>query len=685
MTQQHMTDDQDPITREDALKVAHCIARRLVAKALWSGDTCTWIISLMGPPGADGTLGIRQETAGPELYQGTAGIGVFLAECDRLTGDRTLRRTAAGAFRHAVRIATSRPYGQLGFFSGDAGVAHALHRYEQCSGDTEFAEAARRLIVAFSGRERADTATDIMSGAAGTLLGAVSLHEGFGPVALDVARVCGEQLLAQSRHGAGGWSWFPSNANARDLTGLAHGAAGIAHALLELFVATNDESYRFAAEQGFAYEREFRTGDNWLDLRHTAAFQYVRRHPTTPAHARREAAEVPPYAAKTMTAWCHGAPGIALTRLRAYALLGREIYRADAEMAVKTVRDALLRRAPSGDFSLCHGAAGLSETLLLAATVLDDTDAETDARRIAAHACRYELAGAPWPSGTLNGSYEPSLLLGEAGIGLHYLRLASPDVPSVLLVTGPRNAIATPSQDSDRVIALRHDYVAEHFGRILQVFARFKMTLRAAECVAGTWSGASEVERAFEAIEATIAVEEDSHRRAQFGDAFAPERMRYTMRTSIPARSDEYLSRAARTPPEEIDWRACAMCLSSCAQLVETRWDWDTWLASIGLTVEQPSEPTTDGNAYLVYCRDAMTHCAPLTPVAAAVISALTFAISLDALVTHVATTAGDEPLSSLWQRAVVAQLLELYEAGLLVVQPIVAAIQIATVQAVDV
>ena len=42
------------------------------------------------------------------------------------------------------------------------------------------------------------------------------------------------------------------------------------------------------------------------------------------------------------TFWCHGAPGIALSRLRAYQITGNEVYKEEAEIALNTTRAAVV-------------------------------------------------------------------------------------------------------------------------------------------------------------------------------------------------------------------------------------------------------------------------------------------------------------------------------------------------------
>ena len=132
------------------------------------------------------------------------------------------------------------------------------------------------------------------------------------------------------------------------------------------------------------------------------------------------------------TAWDHGAPGIALSRLRAWQILGDERHRAAAAIALATTAASVERRLlePGANFSLGHGLAGNADVLLLGADVFADGPAL--ARRageigVGRHAT--SLDG--WPCGA--GRTPPALLGGDAGIGLFLLRLHDPAVPSALL------------------------------------------------------------------------------------------------------------------------------------------------------------------------------------------------------------------------------------------------------------
>src|SRR3954451_22689663 len=84
----------------DPTDVAGRIGRFLGREAMWHRDRCTW---LGARPGAGGLP--YAATLDPWLYEGTAGVGLFLAELHSVTGDRVASDTANGALRHALRAA----------------------------------------------------------------------------------------------------------------------------------------------------------------------------------------------------------------------------------------------------------------------------------------------------------------------------------------------------------------------------------------------------------------------------------------------------------------------------------------------------------------------------------------------------------------------------------------------------
>jgi lantibiotic modifying enzyme len=342
----------------------------------------------------------------PELYGGTSGIALFLGRLHAATGERIFRLTALGALRHALAGVADIPGPQRhGLYTGVPGVAYAA----QCLGEHE---QAFRLMKELAADEPMPESVDLIGGSAGVIAASLALHrgskEGF---LLDLAARHGQWLVDRGVRSADGLSWDTGLASAkRNMTGLAHGAAGIAWALLELFQVTGEQEFRSASEDGFRYERNCFTEERgWPDFR-SEPLEY---------HAW----------------WCHGAAGIGLSRLRAWQVLGHETYRNEAEAALELTERKLAE--PDFNYSLCHGKSGDAELFLYASEVLGGDAYRAIAERAATEGMeRYEKKRMPWPSGLWNGADTPGLMLGEAGIGYFYLRLHDPArTPSVLLVS----------------------------------------------------------------------------------------------------------------------------------------------------------------------------------------------------------------------------------------------------------
>jgi lantibiotic modifying enzyme len=278
-----------------------------------------------------------------------------------------------------------------------------------------------------------------MTGAAGAVLALLSMGQDAGPGGLALATRLADHLLAAAARDGGAWSWRSVNGPREyDLTGLSHGAAGIGLALAELGAATGTARFGEAARRAFAYEERWfdgRTG-NWPDLR---GFRKGRGRP----RRRLPCAEF----------WCHGAAGIALSRLRAGALLDEPRYLLDARLGRDTVRAWLARMHAGGgaNFSLCHGLAGNAEALRLLSESLEppggsDRALVEDVARAGIE--RHSAGTEDWPCAA-GGGPSPGLMLGLAGIGHFYLRLHDPATAAVLM---PGPAPGVPGRQPDTAI-----------------------------------------------------------------------------------------------------------------------------------------------------------------------------------------------------------------------------------------
>jgi len=405
--------------RDIFLDVAGELAHGLAASAVWHGDRCNWV-GAVPPDHARGPRTIA--SLGADLYGGTSGVALFLAEAGTQLDDDGLRAGARGAIRHSLDHARRiRPEHRDGFHLGPIGVAYAAKRVAELLGCASVLAGAGELLRDWHADVTPSASADVMSGCAGAVMGLIALGEiREAPWRIAAATRMGDELLARARTAPAGWSWAqPGQSAMHHLCGFSHGAAGIGLALAELFAATGDDRFGHAAERAFDYERSWLDPDTgtWPDLRGVG---------------RAAGRDVP---APTAGSWCNGAAGIALSRLRAAELLGTGALHRDAELALASceLRCAeLLAHAP-GDFSLCHGAAGTGDVLLQASAGPEDRRARM-AGAIGRHGIDHRgPAAASLPCGVPH-RVTPGLFLGLAGMGMFYLRLSDPLVSGPLLV-----------------------------------------------------------------------------------------------------------------------------------------------------------------------------------------------------------------------------------------------------------
>lgn len=386
-------------------------------------EVAGWLqaLAFRGADGAPSWIGLGQgghEETGQGLGSGRAGIGLFLAALAAVGGDRRHRRLALETLA-PVAAAAGTPAGRaqlavagIGAAKGLGGVAWALLRAGRLLRAPALRaaalDAARAITPALAA---ADGELDVFGGAAGALLALLALHRDTGDSDLLArAAACGRRLLgARTADAATGLRAWRRTAGGDLGTGFAHGAAGIAHALLRLHRATGRPEPRAAAEEAFAFEASLYRPDagQWLD-----------------GAAERGA----PPAREPLCGWCHGAAGIGLARAAAAGVL-------DVSVELERGLAAAERASPSGPNTLCCGAMGRTELFLAAAGALDRPALAERARALAADAAARAAGRGTWGAGTLDSAFTPGLLQGIAGIGYQLLRLHHPErIPSVLLL-----------------------------------------------------------------------------------------------------------------------------------------------------------------------------------------------------------------------------------------------------------
>jgi type 2 lantibiotic biosynthesis protein LanM len=392
----------------EALAIAERIAERAIVSP---GGQTTWVApQLLPQTGRQHLRPLRMD-----LYNGIGGVALLFSAVARVGGARRdMALAALSSMQAFVAAADRETLVQQGYTLGAAtGLGAILYTLSRCAtllDEPGLLATAEAVIDLFDPSWIArDTTFDVMAGSAGAILAlATYARVARSDRARALAVACGEHLLAQQRATAHGGASWPSR-NGLFLTGLSHGAAGIALALLRLFSLTGDARFRDAALAAMAFEDAVydHAHGNWPDFRHA--------RPGQPAF---------------METWCHGAPGIGLARAASLSVLDTAETRRGIDAAIAVVR----RVGAGGRDGLCCGNAGRIELLVTAARACADPELLALAtHQLSAVVERARGRGYRFTGQGAHDLFDPSLFQGLSGIGYQILRVIEPDIISSVL------------------------------------------------------------------------------------------------------------------------------------------------------------------------------------------------------------------------------------------------------------
>jgi type 2 lantibiotic biosynthesis protein LanM len=390
-------------TREALVEASRAVGDRLEALAIRGADDASWV-----------GLTFRNERSvtlmplGADLYDGLPGVALFLAYLGAITEAQRytdLAKAAVTSLRREIVLSQAGkrpPIAHIGAFTGWGGLIYTFTHLGVLWGQCLLINEAQSLVELIAAKIEETTELDIVDGLAGCIAGLLTLHRA-APLSrtLSVAVACGDRLRAGIQ-----------DPDYEVLTGLSHGMAGMALALLELASVSGEERFRISALELIGAERRYFNPEqgNWPDMRDRTELGVANNEGIY------------------QVIWCHGAPGIGLARLRSLEYLDDSQIRDEIRVALTTT----LARGFGGNHSLCHGDLGNLELLTEASRRFGDPGLQNEARRIAAFTLE-SIRRNGWISGVPLGVENPGLMSGLAGIGYGLLRLVDPSrVPSVL-------------------------------------------------------------------------------------------------------------------------------------------------------------------------------------------------------------------------------------------------------------
>lgn len=618
------------------LQRAETVAQAITDRAVWDDDVCTWMVvtgvSYDIEPGDPLPVDDQGRRYRPEptittgqmggtLYDGTAGVALFLAEyvarAETASKSATSKITdvTLGAIRHALREGDRMHPGNMGLFTGRTGVAVAAHRVAQAlpaSAAPWVQDHAASLVEPATNGPDAMLGFDVTNGDAGAVLGLLECAEAWHrPDLLTAAARFGDRIIERAHIDPDGWSWGPKRSpRARNLTGMAHGAAGMALALLELYRITSNEAYRYVAEQALRYEQTFYRASSddepagWADLRHQHLRALAKRLSKEKLAAAFRNDKVSPFQPLYRCWWCHGAPGIALVRMRAAQILGSGRYRDQARAALAATAEGT---SSVEGATLCHGTAGNVLAMRDVRAWLLSV-AQTPTTVVSSDALHRLSQGVHVSTDTDTSPHaSPGLMTGQAGIGWHHLRMHDPSVRSILCPGLPAEGSSTVQlkdfafdaqkafsrPDSERQVRIRErDRFFELSDRVIHRAVEWDLLPEAAlsEISSAVERGSTpgqdatclRYDSALQRLLSDLPPEIEERTVEYLRDATRVDRRRFRAWQRIQDFTAPFIRAVCRTPIDEVDIGQSRWVWHPEAACVRCRYDWPSWVTGQG-------------------------------------------------------------------------------------------------------
>jgi hypothetical protein len=415
--------------KEILLKEACRIGDSIVDAAIREGDHVYWE-----------TFRVQQEdlvnAASPSLYAGNAGICLFLAHLYQLTRQERYQQAAEKGVDWMYQTYLKQPDG-VGFYSGISSGIYCLVAFFELTNENEYLLKAQRLadvLADFFVETDQKENHELMHGASGGLLALLHLYQHLQTDALvGQIRRFAKHILHNLHPFAKGIAWDIEHNQVRPLCGMAHGVAGTATALLCCSHFFADAALLDTAHAAFAYENSWydNARKNWPDFRiglfNKENFAFYTR-------AYIEGNDRCFYENHDTMAWCHGAPGIAMSRLYAYSVTGKKTYLADFTKSIARIEKDYPHLRQKVTLTHCHGIGSFSSLFLMGHKVLGNKKWYKRALQLSLEGVKALHNKNFYYSGFEGVAEEDlSLLNGNAGIGYMLLQLLSPtNIPSFL-------------------------------------------------------------------------------------------------------------------------------------------------------------------------------------------------------------------------------------------------------------
>lgn len=296
---------------------------------LGEGENVTWSLTPMNMYLYDGLSGMILVL----MKAQKAGMGMDLGQYTNVLRKTLFSYTDAGkkdtSLLHSM---------QTGAYEGEASIVYTYLLLFDMTKDPEYFMYAKKHAQIVMELLPTDSNYDLLAGNAGAaqmLLWLYRLTDD--KTYLAAAEYAIELLWKAGVAQEKGVGWI-ADKNSPPMSGMAHGNAGILMPVMWLWELTHESKYEEMAEEIWKYEDYLynESTRNWDDMR--------MKKPTADSIGA--------------VAWCHGAPGILLSRMFCYPLTQDEKWRQRFAIDMRKAYNKLRTYWKRDSWSLCHGNCG---------------------------------------------------------------------------------------------------------------------------------------------------------------------------------------------------------------------------------------------------------------------------------------------------------------------------------------
>ena len=304
----------------------------------------------------------------------------------------------------------------LGVFSGQGSILYMLNILYEMTGDPKYKEYFDKWLKCLETVIFEDKFFDLISGSSGIILVLINMYKKTkeNPY-LQKAIQIADNLISNmaTEENMAGWK---SEATPKILAGFAHGNSGFIEVFARLYEVHPSEKYIEIISRLLKYEDTLYSEkiNNWIDLREFPDETKDRKQPV---------------------AWCHGAPGILLSRLTLYHVIKKMAPNWLLNQVIVDIRrakDKLIQEDLHVGYCLCHGNMGNLLILRKYTEMFEDQQA----KEICNHWFERIIGLFSTQSILPTERYNPGFMTGLSGIAYAMLAYTTRKLPLLIEVEG---------------------------------------------------------------------------------------------------------------------------------------------------------------------------------------------------------------------------------------------------------